>query len=424
MNNAEINEREIKILRFYVLFQFCVYLFSQVIRAFILSGASFSQFNWIRFVPALIFLTIFILLSLRKFKQDFSKTRFLTLIVILSVTTIVTRFLTPDFSVNRAFFTPGVFNFNFDQIFFLILPVLFIAWLFSRATLLLFCGFITAVEIGVSFLSIQTDPMSLGILIASIVFRGVIFGIMGLFVNSMSEVQNLQQEKLEKANVRLRKYAIYTEQLAQTRERNRLARELHDTLAHTLSSVAVQLEAVKVLFDTNQNEAKKGLERSLVTTRNGLNETRRALNDLRTSELENFGLCQSLRNLLQSGAARGDFHFTENLSEVLNLLPDKISHAIYRTVQEAVENTVQHAKAKNVDLQIDQAERILTLSYSDDGQGFEPDKTDDVKHYGLQGIRERIELLGGVLTLESAPNQGTRIRIRLELDNDKSIDLR
>lgn len=424
MDEAEINAWQVKLLRIYVLFQFCIYLSSQIIRVLFLSDIAISDFNWVRFVPAVMLFVVFILLCLHRFQRNITKARFLSLIVILSVTTIVSRFLTPDFSVNRASLMPGVLNFNLDQIFFLILLNLFVAWLFSRKTLLLFCVFITVVEIAISLLSIQTDPFSFGILIVTIVFRSVILGVMGLFVNSMSELQNSQQEKLEQANIRLRKYAIYAEQLAQTRERNRLARELHDTLAHTLSSVAVQLEAVKALFDSNHEEAKKRLEHSLVTTRDGLDETRRALKDLRTSELENFGLCQSLRNLLQNGAARSSFQYTENLTEALNLLPDEISHAIYRTVQEAVDNTVKHANAKKVDLQIDLSDKNLQLVYCDDGQGFSLEETGDVKHYGLQGMRERIDLLGGALTIQSEPNQGTRIMIRMEWDNDKNIDLR
>jgi signal transduction histidine kinase len=344
-------------------------------------------------------------------------------ILLISIVTILTRFLTPGFSVNRSRFIPGTFTFGFDQVFFLIVPVIFLAWQFSRNTVFAFCGFITTFDILISLFSISGDPFSMRILIAIIFLRGIILGIMGFFINSMSEVQKYQQIELEKANARLRKYAIYTEQLAQTRERNRLARELHDTLAHTLSSLAVQLEAVKALFDTNQGEAKKGLERSLITTRNGLNETRRALKDLRTSELENFGLCQSLRNLLQSGAARSGFKYTENLLETINLLPDEISHAIYRTVQEAVDNTVKHAKAKNVNLQLDLSDNSLQMIYADDGQGFSPENLDDIKHYGLQGMRERIDLLGGNLTIQSAPNQGTKIIIKMELDNDKSVDL-
>lgn len=421
MTSTEIEPREMKLLRFYILFQFCVYIFSLISRVIFLPV--FSDINWIRLIPGVFLLVIFSFLGLKKYKRNFTKTRFLTLLIFLSINTIVSKFLTPDFSVDIDFIIPGVFYFNFDQIFFLILLVLFVAWKFPKSTMLLFCGFITVVEIAISLLSIQSEPFNFLILTVTIIFRGVIFGIMGLFVNSMSELQNSQQIELERANARLRKYAIYTEQLAQTRERNRLARELHDTLAHTLSSVAVQLEAVKALFTSNQEEAKKGLERSLVTTRNGLNETRRALNDLRTSELENFGLCQSLRNLLQSGAARSDFKYTENLTESLNLLPDEISHAIYRTVQEAIDNTVKHAKAKNVNLQIDLYKNYLQLLYSDDGKGFEFEKTDDAKHYGLQGMRERINLLGGTLTILSAPDQGTKILVRMERNNDKSIDL-
>ncbi|MGV8026674.1 MAG: sensor histidine kinase [Anaerolineaceae bacterium] len=423
MNTTEIGPREIKLLRFYVLFQFSIYSLSLVARVFLLQATSIEIISWVRFIPAAILLVVFIILSLEKYKQGLTRTGFLNLLILLSVTTIVTRFLTPDFSIDRVQLMPGVFNFGFDQIFFLILPVLFVAWQFSRSTMFLYCGFITVVEIAISLLSTKTDLFSFWILIVTIVFRGVIFGIMGFFVNSMSEVQQLQQEKLEKANVRLRKYAINTEQLAQTRERNRLARELHDTLAHTLSSVAVQLEAVKALFNTNPEEAKNGLERSLVTTRNGLNETRRALNDLRTSELENFGLCQSLRNLLQSGAARSDFIYTENLVDTLNLLPDEISHAVYRTIQEAVDNTVKHAKAKKVNLQIEQSDRTMQMVYSDDGQGFSMEKLEEIKHYGLQGMQERIALLGGKLTIQSAPNQGTKIIIEMELENDKNIDL-
>jgi signal transduction histidine kinase len=429
MHQVDIEPKEFRLLKFYVLFQ-CVIYFMGVIRSLLIAGITSDSFVWLRFLPAIVLLLIFILLSLKKVQQNINRPRLLIILILLSVTTILTRFITPVFSVSidktrliPDLFNVGGFNLDFDQLFFLILPVLFVAWQFSQKTTFLFCGFITFFELCLTLLTAETDIPTRFILIMTINFRGIIFLIMGFFINGMSDIQRSQKIELEKANARLRKYAIYTEQLAQTRERNRLARELHDTLAHTLSSLAVQLEAVKALFDTNQGEAKKGLERSLITTRNGLNETRRALKDLRTSELENFGLCQSLRNLLQSGAARSGFKYTENLLETINLLPDEISHAIYRTVQEAVDNTVKHAKAKNVNLQLDLSDNSLQMIYADDGQGFSPENLDDIKHYGLQGMRERIDLLGGNLTIQSAPNQGTKIIIKMELDNDKSVDL-
>lgn len=425
MNQDEIEIREIRLLKYYVLFQFIIYFLSIIVRDFIIMGGFLDTVNWLRFIPAIIFVGIFIVLGLDKVKKNLTKPRLLFILALLSVTTILTRFITPGYSIaiNRArllpsIFNVGVFTFGFDQLFFLILPVLFVAWQFPQKTMFLFCGFITWIEISISLLTAETDTLSFFILIVTILFRGVIFGIMGFFINGMSEVQRSQRIELEKVNARLRKSAIYTEQLAQSRERNRLARELHDTLAHTLSSTAVQLEAVKVLYDANPVQAKIVLEQSLENTRNGLNETRRALKDLRTSELENYGLFQAIKNLLISGAERSGFIYYDNLDIKINLFPDQISHVIYRTIQEAIENTVKHAKAHHVDLKIDVMDRLIHIQYTDDGQGFSIADIGDVKHYGLRGMQERVELIGGKINIKSEPGGGTNIEVDLELYDD------
>jgi signal transduction histidine kinase len=92
--------------------------------------------------------------------------------------------------------------------------------------------------------------------------RSVILAIVGWIENSLVTVQRSQHEQLAEANLKLQKYALTSEKLAQTQERNRLARELHDTLAHTLSSTSVQLEAIKALFDRNPEQAKAMLAQS------------------------------------------------------------------------------------------------------------------------------------------------------------------
>ncbi len=140
---------------------------------------------------------------------------------------------------------------------------------------------------------------------------------------------------IAEANLKLQKYALTSEKLAQTQERNRLARELHDTLAHTLSSTSVQLEAIKALFDRNPEQAKAMLAQTLDNTKSGLAETRRALVDLRSSELEAYGLTQALRNVFQSASERGGFKVEFHLEKKLDVLPDEISHTIYRTAQES-----------------------------------------------------------------------------------------
>ena len=421
MHQVDIEPKEFRLLKFYVLFQ-CVVYFMSVIRSLIIAGISSNSFIWLQFLPAIVLLIIFVVLSVEKIRQNINRPRLLIILILLSITTIITRFITPVFSVSidrtRLFpevINMGGFNLGFDQLFFLILPVLFVAWQFPQKTTFLFCGFITLFEICLTLLTTTTDFTTLFILIMTINFRGMIFLIMGFFINGMSDIQRSQKIELEKANARLRKAAIYTEQLAQSRERNRLARELHDTLAHTLSSTAVQLEAVKALFDSDPQEAKIVLGQSLENTRNGLNETRRALKDLRTSELENLGLYQSLRNLLQSGAERSGFKYSEKMTETINLLPDDVSHVIYRTLQEAVENTVKHAKAENVAFEIAWNDGILHVRYADDGQGFTLNDLEEMKHYGIKGMRERIELLGGEIDIQSEPEQGTIILIKLEI---------
>ncbi|HAF62259.1 MAG TPA: hypothetical protein DCK95_08035 [Anaerolineaceae bacterium] len=417
MDSNGISKQEINLLRYYILFQLSANVLSFIWNLRVSTFAG-NQFNIIGIVPIIILLIIFVALTFMKNDNTFDKKHLFITIFIITIITMFSRFFTPVFSVRRMYLLPGTVNYGFDQIFFLIFPILFLAWQFSRKTVLMFCALITVSDILVTWFSVSGDPLTIQILLGIIVLRGFVLGVIGVFVNQMSQVQKLQQIELKKANIRLRKYALSTEQLAQTRERNRLARELHDTLAHTLSSVAVQLEAVKVLFETNPVEAKKVLDKSLENTRNGLNETRRALKDLRTSEVENFGLSQSLRNLLVSGAERSGFDYDENLTDNLNLLPAEISHFIYRTIQEAVENTVKHAHAKHVDLDVNVVDDIFYLRYKDDGLGFSLDELDDAKHYGLQGMRERIELLGGNYDIQSAPGQGTTITIKTELIND------
>ncbi len=138
-------------------------------------------------------------------------------------------------------------------------------------------------------------------LIQTVVFLAVGFSISFL----MTKLKN-QQRSLEEANLRLTHYASTLEQLATSRERNRLARELHDTLAHTLSGLSVQLEAIKAYWDVDPKMARSSLENSLETAHSGLQETRRALKALRASPLDDLGLVQALRNMIEEMASRAN----------------------------------------------------------------------------------------------------------------------
>jgi signal transduction histidine kinase len=239
--------------------------------------------------------------------------------------------------------------------------------------------------------------------------RSGIFIIVGWIENRLVNLQRSQHLELEQANTKLRKFAVTNEKLAQTQERNRIARELHDTLAHTLSSVSVQLEATKALFERNPKEAQKILAQTIENTKNGLTETRRALVDLRASELESYGLTGAIRNLVQSAAERGGFKADFHLDQQMDTLPEDLAHCLYRVTQEAAENILRHAGAEQVEVSLLSEGNSVILAIRDDGSGFDMNGLES-RHLGVRGMRERVEMLGGELSVNSALNQGTEVK--------------
>jgi len=247
--------------------------------------------------------------------------------------------------------------------------------------------------------------------------RSSVLAIVGWIENRLVAVQMEQHSQLSDANKKLRKYALTNEKLAQTQERNRLARELHDTLAHTLSSVSVQLEATKALFDRDPKKARKMLSDTIKNTKDGLTETRRTLFDLRSSELESFGLTQALRNLGKSAAERGGFKIDFQLDKDMDMLSNELGHCLYRTAQEALENIIKHANAENVSVNLLFDAGAIKLQVIDDGKGFDVEQLKD-EHLGIRGMRERVEMLGGSFAVENIPGGGTQISAVLENEND------
>jgi signal transduction histidine kinase len=263
----------------------------------------------------------------------------------------------------------------------------------------------------------EGDNFSFVISMMGNIVCGLTLGIIGWITYRLVDLQRSQQKELETANRKLRKYAFATERLAQSQERNRIAREMHDTLAHTLSGVAVQLEAIKALFSKKPQQAKQVLEKTLENTRHGLDETRRALVDMRSSAIETYGLKQAIENLVISAAERGGFQSKVSLPASDELLDDEINHCIYRSVQEALENSIKHSNAKSIAVTLENQPDNFTLIIEDDGKGFDPEKIRK-EQMGIHGMRERVELLGGTLTIDSKPNMETKIIIQLPRSDD------
>ena len=241
-----------------------------------------------------------------------------------------------------------------------------------------------------------------------LVVTGVSLGVAWLM-----ERQRAQRAELQQANRKLALAATATEQLAVSHERNRMARELHDTLAHSLSAVSVQLEAVNALWDMEPNEARKILEQATTSTRSGLTEARRALQSLRASPLEDLGLTLALSTLAESVAARANLKLELALPPNVEGLQPHIEQAIYRIAQEALENVTRHAQASSVRVALEKHQQHITLTIADNGNGFDATRVNG-EHFGIKGMRERAEMAGGSLLVESAPSEGTRVRLEIE----------
>ena len=374
--------------------------------------------DFVSIAPILLMMLILILLSFKIVRSRITKPIFFIILNILALITVFSRQIISASSIKGLRSIMPLLSFRWDIIFFLIIPLVFIAWQYSMREVIFYCILIVLAEAVPLFFS--NDKIDLFFAIANIfsdIARSMILVIVGWIENQLVTLQRGQHVQLVEANKQLQKYALTNEKLAQTQERNRLARELHDTLAHTLSSVSVQLEATKALFDRDPAEAKKMLKQTIKNTKSGLTETRRTLVDLRSSELESYGLTQAIRNMGNSASERGGFKISFHLDKGMDVLSDEIGHCLYRTIQEALENTLRHANAENVSITLLFDEDAIKLQVIDDGKGFNASEVKK-EHLGIRGMRERVEMLGGIFTVESDPNNGTKVTAVLEREND------
>ena len=150
-------------------------------------------------------------------------------------------------------------------------------------------------------------------------------------------------------------------------------------------------------------------------SREAMYDMRLLVFELRPFMLETEGLASALRARLAAVEGRSGLK-TEVLVEEERRLPIKIEEELYRIAQEALNNVVKHAGATQVQVQLKYDEKTVSLEMNDDGKGFEPEAAHQSGGFGLQGIRERVQQLGGTLNIESAPRSGTRLRARIPLE--------
>ncbi len=305
----------------------------------------------------------------------------------------------------------------------LIVPLVLIAWQYRFRIVLTFIFVTTVIELSTLFprlkyINYETLPI-LGLPL----IRAFAFGMVGQIVTRLIATQRDHQRKLLEANIKLSEHAITQEQLTVSRERNRLARDLHDTLAHTLSGLTVNLEAIKILLGEDHQEITSRLDHALERTRTGLTDTRRALKDLRVKQVEDLGLKLALENLALHAASRGQFEIKLDLPDIVPESSIPIEQVYYRIAQEALENIVKHAQANLVKLSLTVNNHLYTLAIEDDGTGFKTTENRSLDTLGIRGMKERAAGCNGILTVTSEPGKGTHISITTELSHVQDFDM-
>lgn len=205
----------------------------------------------------------------------------------------------------------------------------------------------------------------------------------------------------------------HSAQAGAAEERSRLARELHDTLAQGLTALTLQLETADALLESDPARARHMIQQALGQVRANLDETRRSVQDLRSRSLEHGPFSEALRKLAEDHAGRWKLALDLNLQPVA-ALPPRVESALYRVAQEALTNIVRHARAHTVTLKLRVDAREARLHVHDDGRGFDPDHVRPGR-FGLIGMNERVKLLGGQLTITSAPEGGACIEAVIPL---------
>ena len=212
---------------------------------------------------------------------------------------------------------------------------------------------------------------------------------------TIEEVNQLYHE-LQTANEQLKEYADMSERMAQTRERNRLAREIHDTLGHTLTGITAGLDACLAMIDVAPDQTKKQLEMLSQVSRDGIKEIRRSVNELRPDALDRLSLEVAIRKMVMDMSKVSDVEIYFETEEKHLKFDEDEENAIYRVIQESITNAVRHGQAKKIWITLKKIDGEILLVIKDNGIGCEKVKSG----FGTKHIKERIEMLKGTVSFD------------------------
>ncbi|MEH2315868.1 sensor histidine kinase [Nostoc sp.] len=241
------------------------------------------------------------------------------------------------------------------------------------------------------------------------------FGLSLVFVLLMMNAvlsERHSREKLAIANEKLRQYAMRIENQATLEERNRIAREIHDSLGHSLTALNLQLETALKLWQSNPIRAETFLATAKELGSKALKDVRQSVSTMRSNPLQEQSLERAIASLSEN------FHRSNGILPIyqINLeysLPPEINTAIYRITQESLTNISKYAQATEVKLELTEMRGNLRLIIQDNGRGF--DLRQNTTGFGLHSMRDRTLAIGGEFNINSAPGSGCKITVNIPL---------
>ena len=251
------------------------------------------------------------------------------------------------------------------------------------------------------------------VVVGLIYSAGIVFVVVFTYIavserQGRAEVERLATE-LAEANRKLREYALQVEELATTKERNRLAREIHDSLGHYLTVINVQIEAARAVMNMDHSNALACLGKAQSLTQEGLAEVRRSVAALHTAPIENRSLKESIAALAMECRAAG-IPTELTVAGMERQLGPQAELTLYRAAQEGLTNVRKHAQASRATVTLDYSDAdSARIVVEDDGIGG----NETSGGFGLLGVRQRAQLLGGEVRVKSEAGRGFRLEVEL-----------
>jgi signal transduction histidine kinase len=210
---------------------------------------------------------------------------------------------------------------------------------------------------------------------------------------------------------------------AQEEERKKISRELHDVIAQTLTSINVRLTALKKEAALNTKDLERNIARTQELVEHSVNIVHRFARELRPTVLDDLGLIPALHTFMKNFREQTGIRVSLTAPAAVNTVNSDKRTVLFRVAQEALTNIARHAQASRAEVTIQKLDGAICMRIKDNGKGFQEQRVlraKKAKRLGLLGMRERLEMVGGNITIQSTPGKGTTIQTQIPLTNGRA----